>query len=85
VFEEILVDVKAGTKCFQRRLQALDGVLLLRMVKALIVHAGDAQYYPKIAGLRKERRLVPESVEVDVVVERCTFFPRLDSPIEAEH
>jgi hypothetical protein len=55
------------------------------MVKALIVHAGDAQYDPKIAGLRKERRLVPESVEVDVVVERCTFFPRLDSPIEAEH
>jgi hypothetical protein len=85
VFEEILVNVEAGAKCLQCGFQAFDGVLLLRVVKALIVHTGDAQQHPKITGLRKERRLVPESIEVDVVVERRTLFPRLDSPVEAKH
>jgi hypothetical protein len=85
VFEEILVNVEAGAKSLQRGLQAFDGVLLLRVVKALIVHAGDGQQHPKIAGLRKERRLVPESIEIDVVIESRTLFPRLDGPVEAEH
>ena len=62
--------MEAGAKCLQRGLQPLDGILLFRVVKALVVHAGDAQHHPKIAGLRKERRLVPEPIEVDVVVER---------------
>ena len=70
LFEEILVDVEAGAEGFERGFQPLDGILLLRMVKALVVHAGDAQHHPQIAALGQKRRLVPEAVEVDVVVER---------------
>ena len=40
---------------------------------------------PKIAALGKEGRLIPEAVEVDVVVERSTLFPRLDDLVETQH
>jgi type I restriction enzyme R subunit len=38
-----------------------------------------------IAAFGKERRLIPEAVEVDVVVQGRTFFPRLDDLVETQH
>src|SRR5580700_8822295 len=84
-FEEVLVNMEDWAKGFQRRLQPLHRILLLRAVETFVVHAGNAQNHADITALGKEGRLVPEAVEVDVVVERCTLFPRLDDFIEAQH
>ncbi len=67
--EEILVDVEAGAEGFQRGFQPLDRILLLRAVEAFVVHAGNTEHHAEIAGLGEEGRLIPEPVEVDVVVE----------------
>ena len=83
--EEILVNVEAWAKRFQRRFQPLHRILLLRAVKAFVVHAGNTENHADIAGLSKEGRLIPEPVEVDVVVESRTLFPRLDDLIETQH
>jgi hypothetical protein len=85
LLEEVLVNMEAWAKSLQGGLEPFDRILLVRVVKALVVHAGDVQYHPKIARLRKERRLVPKPIEVDVVVERRALPPRLEDSIEAEH
>ena len=42
-FEEVLVNMEAWTKGFQRRLQPLHCILLLRAVKTFVVHAGNTE------------------------------------------
>jgi hypothetical protein len=41
--EEILVNMEARAKGFQRRLQSLHRVLLLRAVQTFVVHAGNTE------------------------------------------
>src|SRR5580704_4522886 len=84
-FEEVLVNMEAGAKGFQRRLQPLHRILLLRAVETFVVHAGNAENHADITALGQEGRLGPEAIEVDVVVESRTLFPRLDHFIEAQH
>src|SRR5579884_3800399 len=83
--EKILVDVEAGAESFERRFEAFDGIFLLRVVKALVVHAWNMENHADISALGEEGRLVPEPVEVDVVVERRRFLPRLDDFIQSQH
>jgi hypothetical protein len=78
LFEEVLIDMEAGAEGFERGFQPLHGVLLLRMVQAFVVHAGDTKHHAKIAALGEERGLVPEAVQIDVVGKRGGLFPRLD-------
>ncbi len=42
-FEEVLVNMKAWAKGFQRRLQPLYRILLLRAVKTFVVHTGNTE------------------------------------------
>src|SRR6202453_2212864 len=84
-FEEVLVNMEAWAKGFQRRLQPLHRILLLRAVKTFVVHTGNAENHAQIAALGKEGRLVPEAIEVDGVFESRTLFPGLDDFIETQH
>src|SRR5580700_10782165 len=84
-FEEVLVNMEAWAKGFQRRLQPLHRVLLFRAVKTFVVHAGNAEDHAEITALGKEGRLVPKAIEVDVVVESRTLFPGLDDSIDTQH
>src|SRR5580700_7538480 len=84
-FEEVLVNMEAWAKGFQRCLQPLHRILLLRAVKTFVVHARNAENHADITTLGKEGRLAPESIEVDVVVESRALFPRLDDLIETQH
>jgi len=77
--------MKAWTKGFQRRLQPLHRIFLFRAVKTFVVHAGNAENHADITALGEEGRLIPEAIEVDVVVECRTLFPRLDDFIETQH
>src|ERR1700731_5328919 len=83
--EEVLVNMEAWAKGFQRRLQALHRILLLQAVETFVVHAGNAENHADITALGKEGRLVPKAIEVDVVVQRRTLFPRLDHLVETQH
>src|ERR1700684_2288046 len=74
-FEEILVNMEAWAKGFQRRLQSLYRILPLRAIKTFVVHTGYAENHADITAFGEEDRLIPEAVEVDVVVQRCTLFP----------
>src|ERR1700689_1961925 len=73
-FEEGLVNMEAWAKGLQGRFQPLHRILLLRAVKTFVVHAGNAENHADIAALGKEGRLVPETIEVDVVVESRTLL-----------
>ncbi len=84
-FEEILVDMEAWAERFERRFQPLDRILLLRAVQAFVVHARNTEHHADIAALSEEGRLIPEPVQVDVVIQCRTFFPRLDDLIETQH
>ena len=84
-FEEVLVNMEAWAKGFERCLQPLHRILLFRAVKTFVVHAGNTENHAEIAALGKEGRLIPEAVEVDVVVESRTLFPRLDDLVETQH
>ena len=42
-FEEVLVNMEAWAKGFQRRLQPLHCILLFRAVKTFVVHAGNTE------------------------------------------
>ena len=84
-FEEILIDMEAGAEGFERGFEALDGVLLLRVVKALVVHAGNTEHHAHVAALGEKGSLIPEAVQVDVVVEGRALLPRLDDFIESQH
>src|ERR1700685_4029880 len=84
-FEEVLVNMEAWAKGFQRRLQPLHCILLLRTVEAFVVHAGNAENHADITALGKEGRLIPEAVQVDVVIQCRTVFPRLDDLVETQH
>src|ERR1700722_16102355 len=84
-FEEVLVNTEAGAKCLERRFQPLHRILLFRAVKTLVVHTGNTENHANITALGKESRLIPEAIEVDVVVERRTLLPRLDDLIETQH
>src|SRR5208282_2942309 len=72
--EEILVDVEAGAKRLQRRLQPLYCIFLFRSVETFVVHTGNAEHHSHIAGLGKKGGLVPEAVQVDVVVSAALSF-----------
>ena len=52
--KKVLVDMEAGAKGFQSCLQPLHYVLLLRVVKAFVVHAGNTENHTEIAALGKE-------------------------------
>src|ERR1700676_1379889 len=84
-FEEVLVNMEAWAKRLEGRFQPLHRILLLGAVKTFVVHAGNAENHAEITALGKEGRLVPEAIEVDVVVERRTLFPGLDDFIETQH
>ena len=85
LLEQVLIDVKAGAKGLQRSLQPFDGIFLFRMVEALVVHAGDTQHNAHIAALGKKHCSIPKPIQVDVVVERGSLFPRLDDLIKSQH
>src|SRR5438309_2737030 len=72
-FEEVLVNMEAWAKGFQRRLQPLHRILLFRTVETFVVHTGNTENHAQIAALGKEGRLIPEAVEIDVVVQRRTL------------
>src|SRR5580700_793032 len=84
-FEEVLVNVEAWAKGFQRRLQPLHRVVLLRAVETFVVHAGNAENHADITALGQEGPVGPEAIEVDVVVESRTLFPGLNDFIETQH
>src|SRR5271169_4326668 len=84
-FEEVLVNMEAWAKGFQRRLQPLHRILLLRAVKTFVVHARNTENHADITALGKEGRLVPEAIEIDVVVESRSLFPGPDDFIETQH
>ena len=46
--EELLVDVKAGAKGSQSRLQSLHRIFLFRAVQAFVVYAGDTENHADI-------------------------------------
>src|ERR1700693_2470721 len=69
--------MEAWAKGFQRRFQPLHRILLLRAVETFVVHAGNAENHADITALGKEGRLIPEAIEVDVVVESRTLFQGL--------
>src|ERR1700728_663789 len=84
-FEQVLVNVETWAECLECCLQALDRILLFGAVKTFVVHAGHTENHAQIAAFGKEGRLIPEAVEVDVVVQRRTLLPRLDDFIETQH
>jgi len=55
------------------------------MVEAFVVHARNTQHYPHIPALGDKRSLIPESIQIDVVIEGSRFLPRLDDLIESQH
>ena len=59
--------MEAGAEELERSLKALDRVLLLGVVEALVIDTGNAQHHAQVAALGQECRLVPEAVQVDVV------------------
>ncbi len=77
--------MEAWAKRFQRRLQPLHRVLVLRAVKTFVVHARNAEDHAEITALGEEGRLVPEAIDVDMVVESRTLFPGLDDFIDTQH
>jgi hypothetical protein len=83
--EEILVNMEAWAKHLERCLQPLHRVLLFRAVQTFVVHAGNTENHADIPALGKEGRLIPEAIEVDVVVETRALFPRLDDLIDSQH
>jgi hypothetical protein len=85
LLEQILIDMEAGAKRLQRSFQPFDGILLFRVVETLVVHAGDAQHHPHVPAFGQKHTLIPESVQVDVIVKRSGLFPRLDDFVEAQH
>src|SRR5260370_28213613 len=85
LLEEILIDVEAGTECFECRFQPLDRILLFALILTFIIHAGDMQDHAEISALGEKRGLVPEAVEADVTVQRRRLLPRLDDSIETQH
>jgi hypothetical protein len=68
-FEKILVDVEPWAERFERCLKTLHCVFLARVVETLIVNSRDAEHHAHVATLCQKRGLVPEAVEVDVVIE----------------
>src|ERR1700722_15415356 len=84
-FEEILVNMEAWAKRFEGRFQPLHRILLLRAVETFVVHTGNAENHADIAAFGEEGRLIPEAVEVDVVVQCRALFPRLDDLVQSEH
>ncbi len=81
--EEVLVNMEAWAKDFQRYLQPLHRILLFGAVKTFVVHAGNPENHADITALGEEGPLIPESVQVDVVVKSRTFFPRPDDLVDA--
>jgi hypothetical protein len=63
--------MEPGGESLERRFQAFNGILLLGTVETFVVHARDAQRLAHVAALRQECGLIPESVQVDVVIQRC--------------
>jgi hypothetical protein len=79
------VNVEAWAKRFERCFHPLHRILLFGAVGTLVVRAGNAEDHSYIAALGEEGRLIPEAVEIYVVVESCALFPRLDDFVETQH
>jgi hypothetical protein len=77
--------MEAWAEGFQSGFQPLYRILLLRAVETFVVHAGNTEHHAHIAGLCKEGGLIPEAVQVDVVVEGRALFPRLDDLSDSQH
>src|SRR5205823_664771 len=77
--------MEAGAERLERCLQPLHCVLLLGVVEAFVVHAGDAQDDAQIAAFGEKCRLVPEAVQIDVVAKCGCFFPWNDDFVETQH
>jgi hypothetical protein len=58
-------------------------VFLLCVVEAFVVHAGEAQHHAHVATLGEKRSLIPKAIQVDVVIQRSRFLPRLDYLVES--
>src|ERR1035437_7066683 len=83
--EEVLVNMEAWAKCFQRGLQPLHRVLLLGAVKTLVVHASNSEHHAHVTALGEKGRRIPETVQIDVVIQCSAVFPRLNDLIETQH
>ncbi|MGA7522595.1 MAG: hypothetical protein WBW84_08930 [Acidobacteriaceae bacterium] len=83
--EKILVDMEAGAERLERGLQPLDRILLLGVVEAFIVRAGDAKHHTQVAALGEKCGLIPEAIQVDVIRERGGLSPRFYDSIQTQH
>ena len=77
--------ILARAELLECRLQPLYGVLLLRVVEAFVVHARYAKHHPEVARFGQKGRLVPETVQVEVIVQRGGVLPRFDDLVDAQH
>ena len=77
--------MKAGSEDLQSGFEPFNGVLLCRLVQALVIDTTHAEHDPQITALGEEHFLIPESVEVDLGVERSRFVPRLENTVDTEH
>src|ERR1017187_90780 len=83
--EQVLIDMEARAKRFQRRLEPLHCIFLIAVVKAPVIHAGDAQDHAQVAAFGQKCGLVPKAIQIDMAVQRVGVSPRLDGSINAQH
>jgi hypothetical protein len=55
------------------------------MVQTLVIDTANPEHDAKITALGKEHFLIPESVEIDLGVERSRFVPRLENMVDTQH
>src|ERR1700730_10267113 len=75
---EVLIDMEARAERLQRSFQTLDSINLLPLIETLVVDPFHRKYHPQIARLSEKDTLIPEAVEVDMVVECRSTLPWLD-------
>src|SRR6202034_2006578 len=85
LLEQILINVESGTKGLECRLQPFNCILLFGMVETLVVDAGDSQYHANVPALSQKGSLIPNPIQVYMVIERSCLFPRLDDLIDSQH
>ena len=84
-FEQILVDMESRAERFKRSFETLDGILLACAVKTLVIHSRNSEHYTQVSALGQKDRFTPRAEEIDVIVQRSGFFPRLDDLVDTHH
>ena len=77
--------MKAGSEDLQSSFEPFDGILLGRLIQALVINATNTEHDSQIATLGEEHFVIPEPIEVDLSVERARFVPRLENTVDTEH